>query len=183
MQVQKRFKEFNSFLDIKFLFDLFIKHVRDHMKGIKMKLIKEMKMLKVLQSRITRRYSYDDYFIIDTHMQRSFLLNSSRGMYSQEDFLSTAIHNLTNDKYEAFRKLNRYKLWKEIKANMYKVQHFSRAPEQFKRIFELIYRFYERIKNSILSIEEAWSFLVEMIYSRNMEGQLLFENYHKQLFN
>ena len=108
-------------------------------------------------------------------------MNGGLGVYNQE-FLGSAIHNLIGEKYELARKINRHKIWQEIKANKYKIEHFQKASEQFSRVFHMLFRYYAKIKDAILNLEEAWSFLMEMIYQRIMEGQLLFEQYHKQLF-
>jgi hypothetical protein len=89
---------------------------------------------------------------------------------------------LIGDKYEQQRKIRRQKIWKEICANKFKIEHFQRAPDQFNRIFDLIIRYYARVRDSVLNLEEAWAFLMEMIYSSEMKGQLLFEQFHKQLF-
>ncbi|MFS8160640.1 MAG: hypothetical protein ACMG6E_10655 [Candidatus Roizmanbacteria bacterium] len=46
----------------------------------------------------------------------------------------------------------------------------------------MLIRYYARVRDSVLNLEEAWAFLMEMIYSSEMKGQLLFEQFHKQLF-
>ena len=82
---------------------------------------------------------------------------------------------LIGDNYEKARRIARHKVWKEINANKYKIENFQRGPDQFSKIFYLLIRYYSRVRDSVIRLEEAWAFLMEMIYSREIKGQLLFE--------
>ena len=65
--IKKRFQEFKNYVEAKIFFSLFIKNIKDFMKGIRMRILQEMKQYKVLiKSKIARRYSYDDYFLIES---------------------------------------------------------------------------------------------------------------------
>jgi hypothetical protein len=66
--------------------------------------------------------------------------------------------------------VTRNKVWKEINANKYKVEHLSFSPDAYYRVFNLIVKFYNRVKDSVLNIEEIWSFLMEMTYSHEITG-------------
>lgn len=46
----------------------------------------------------------------------------------------------------------------------------------------MIIRFYTRVRDSVVNLEEIWVFLMEAVYQQEMKGQLIFEQVHKQLF-
>ncbi|MFS8160641.1 MAG: hypothetical protein ACMG6E_10660 [Candidatus Roizmanbacteria bacterium] len=43
--------------------------------------------------------------------------------------MDCAVNYLVGDKYEQQRKIRRQKIWKEICANKFKIEHFQRAPD------------------------------------------------------
>ncbi len=73
----------------------------------------------VYKTKLARRYSYDDYFLIDNQFQRCFTLNG--GMGFSQGFLGCDMNYLVGDKYEMARKITIHKVWKEINGNRYKV--------------------------------------------------------------
>ena len=61
------------------------------MKGIRMRVISEMKKCRiVVKTKLGRRYSYDDYFLIDNQFQKCFTMNgigSIMGNSDSNDFM------------------------------------------------------------------------------------------------
>jgi hypothetical protein len=80
------------------------------MKGIKLRIAQDMKKLDiVLQVRIMRRHSADDYFLIDNSFSKNY---SIHGSYNE--FLASSINYLASPHYETVRKNTRYNAWKEV---------------------------------------------------------------------
>lgn len=134
----------------------------------------------IVKTRLPRRLSFDDYFLIDNQLSRCY--NTNGGVSINMEFIGAGIQYLLGEEYELIRKVTRNKVWKEINSNKYKVEHFSFSPDSYHRVFNLIIKFYNRVKDSVINIEEIWSFLMEMTYNHEITGQLLFEQYHKSLF-
>jgi hypothetical protein len=104
------------------VFDLFVENIKEFIKGIKIKIIQEMKKIGVIQRvQHQRRYSYDDFFLVDNSFSRNF--NSPSSNYYNE-FIGNGIHYLIGEQYELARKLSRHKMWREKSANKYRVTHF-----------------------------------------------------------
>jgi hypothetical protein len=98
------------------------------MKGIRNKLVEEMKDLSIIiKSSISRRYSYDDYFLIDNSFQRGFSMVN--GNYYNQEFIVSAMNYLIGDKYEKVRDQTRQNNWEQINKNKYKIEHFQRLPD------------------------------------------------------
>lgn len=53
---------------------------------------------------------------------------------------------------------------REKQANKYKIAHFVQGPEAYKRIFDMIIRFYTRVRDAVVNLEEIWMFLMELVY-------------------
>src|SRR6185437_1958164 len=98
------------------------------------------------------------------------------------EFIGNGIHYLLGEQYELARKLSRQKMWREMNANKYKVQHFVHASEAYNKIFDIIIKYYARVRDSVTNLEEIWVFLMEIVYQQELKGQLIFEQFHKQLF-
>jgi len=108
---------------------------------------------------LPRRYSFDDFFLVDNTFSRNFSMN---GPYNE--FIGNGIHYLVGEQYELARKLSRQKMWRELNANKYRVSHFPQAPEAYNKVFDLIIRFYQRVRESVINLEEIWVFLMEIVY-------------------
>ena len=49
------------------LFSLLLKNVRDFMKGIRLKILEEMKNYNlIVKQQLVRRHSYDDFFLMNS---------------------------------------------------------------------------------------------------------------------
>jgi hypothetical protein len=46
----------------------------------------------------------------------------------------------------------------------------------------LIIKYYARVREAVQGVEEIWVFLIESVFQRQLSGNLLFEQHHKQLF-
>ena len=130
------------------------------MKGIQIRINREMKERGLIyRVPLQRRYSYDDFFLIDNNSFRSFAMN---GPYNE--FIGHGINYLEGDQYELFRKISRQKMLRQSAANKYKVVPFAQNPESYNKIFDLIIKFYTRVRDSITNLEEVWFFLMEIVY-------------------
>ena len=64
------------------------------MKGIKIRIVQEMKNCGLLSKvRISRRYSYDDFFLLDN----SFNRNLSMGNTGLNEFIGSGIHYMMGE--------------------------------------------------------------------------------------
>lgn len=43
-------------------------------------------------------------------------------------------------------------------------------------------RFYTRVREAVLGIEEIWVFLIESLFSQELSGGLIFDKMHKTMF-
>jgi hypothetical protein len=59
---------------------------------------------------------------------------------------------------------------------------FSQKPEAFRKLFDTIIKYYTRVREAVIGIEEIWVFLIESVFQQELKGNLIFEQYHKQLF-
>jgi hypothetical protein len=80
------------------------------------------------------------------------------------DFVGNGIHYLIGDQYEKARNISRQNMLREKQANRYKIAHFVQGPEAYKRIFDMIIRFYTRVRDAVINLEEIWVFLMESVY-------------------
>jgi hypothetical protein len=56
---------------------------------------------------------------------------------------------------------------------------------EFRKIFNLIIKYYTRVRQAILPIEEMWIFIRESIFTKQegMTTDIIFEKFHKQMFS
>lgn len=119
MRIQQKLKEWRSATSPKLVFDIFVENIKEFIKGIKIRIIKEMKERGIIQRvQLQRRYSYDDFFLVDNSNSsyRNFGIN---GHYNE--FIGHGINYLMGDQYELVRKLARQKMWRQTAANKYRV--------------------------------------------------------------
>jgi hypothetical protein len=48
-------------------------------------------------------------------------------------------------------------------------------PEVFRKVMDLIVRFYTRCREAVVAIEEMWVYLVEALFQQELRGNLIFE--------
>lgn len=83
------------------------------MHGIRDKLIEEMQKLQmIVHKALQRRYSYDDYFLIDKAFSKSYSLHG----YNNEIF-SHCMKYMGDSRYEQIRNDLRHRIWSEVKKN------------------------------------------------------------------
>jgi hypothetical protein len=101
----------------------------------------------------------DDYFLID----RDF----SKG-YSKSGFNNELFHYCSkymNDyRYEEIKSQLRYSIWRQIRRNNEVIQKLTSQPDDFRNIFDKIIKFYTKVKEAVLGIEEMWVFLIESLF-------------------
>ena len=142
------------------MLDVFIDNIKEFMTGIKIRLVQEMKNCGLLQKvRISRRYSYDDFFLLDNSFNRNF----SMGTSGLNEFIGTGLHYLNGD-YEKARSIARHNMLKRQRANRYKIPHYQYGPEAYKRMFDMIIRYYTKVRDQVIKLEEIWVFLMETVY-------------------
>lgn len=95
------------------LFNIFEENIKEFMHGIRDRLIDEMKQLQMIRQKpSTRRYSFDDYFLIDKTFSRSYSLHG----YNNE-ILNHCMKYMLDSKYETIRNDLRHRIWSEMRKN------------------------------------------------------------------
>lgn len=56
---------------------------------------------------------------------------------------------------------------------------FQTKPEQFRKLFDTIIKYYTRVREAVIGIEEIWIFLIEIVFQQELKGNLIFESFHK----
>jgi len=77
--------------------------------------------------------------------------------------------------YEQIKSELRSRIWREVRKSNETIAAFYQRPEGFRRIFDLIIRFYSRVREAVLEIEEIWIFLIESLFQQELKGNLIFE--------
>lgn len=90
--------------------------------------------------------------------------------------------DLASEAYESVRKEVRVKLWSELRKSFEVSVSFSKYPEQFRKLFDTLIKYYTRVREAVIGIEEIWVFLIEQIFHQELKGNLIFDSLHKQLF-
>lgn len=84
--------------------DVLVQNVKEFIKGIRIRLVQEMKSCGLLSKmKISRRYSYDDFFLLDNSFNKNFAIAAS----GLNEFIGTGIHYLMGDQYERVRDIAR----------------------------------------------------------------------------
>eukprot|EP00347_Sterkiella_histriomuscorum_P010269 403376945 len=178
LRVQRRLKEWSFQLNPNILFSIFEENIKEFMFGIRDRLIEEMKQLQMIRQKVyTRRYSLDDYFLIDKTFSRSYSLQGYNN-----DIFTYQMQYMNDPKYETKRNDLRHKIWSQVRMNNETIVSFYQYPDAYQKIFDLLIKFYTRVRDSIIGIEEMWVFFMESIFHQELKGNMIFEQYHKQIF-
>jgi hypothetical protein len=130
------------------------------MHGIRDRLIDELKSLQMItQKRLQRRYSYDDYFLIDKAFSKSYSLYG----FNSEMF-NHCTRYMADSRYEQVRTDLRRQIWTEVRKNNEVMVQFSQKPEAFRKLFDTIIKYYTRVREAVIGIEEIWVFLIESVF-------------------
>jgi hypothetical protein len=52
---------------------------------------------------------------------------------------------------------------------------FAHKPESFRKLFDTIIKYYTRVREAVIGIEEIWVFLIESVFQQELKGNLIFE--------
>ena len=97
------------------------------MHGIRDRLIDEMKNLQMIKQKpSTRRYSFDDYFLIDKTFSKSYSLHG----YNNE-ILNHCMKYMLDSKYESIRNDLRHRIWSEMRKNNEVIVSFYQHPDAY----------------------------------------------------
>lgn len=59
---------------------------------------------------------------------------------------------------------------------------FYDKSENYRKLFDTIIKYYTRVQEAVIGVEEIWVFLVENVFKQQLNGNLIFDAFHKQLF-
>lgn len=89
---------------------------------------------------------------------------------------------MADSRYEQVRTDLRRQIWQEVRKNNEVIVALPHKPEAFRKIFDTIIKYYTRVREAVIGIEEIWVFLIESVFQQELKGNLIFEQFHKQLF-
>jgi hypothetical protein len=58
----------------------------------------------------------------------------------------------------------RHRIWREVRKSSETIIALYDAPESFRKIMDLIVRFYSRCREAVIAIEEMWIYLIEALF-------------------
>lgn len=161
------------------LFTIFEDNIREFMGGIRDKLVEEIRQSQLItQKPLERRYSLDDYFLIDRVFSKSYFAHG----FNNELFQHCSKYMNDIHQYEQIKSELRQRIWREVRKSNETIIALYDKPEAFRKIMDLIVRFYTRCREAVVAIEEMWIFLVEALFQQELRGNLIFEQLQKQLF-
>lgn len=137
------------------LFSIFEANIREFMGGIRDKLVEEIREL-IMQKPLERRYSLDDYFLVDRVFSKSW--------HSNELFQHCSKYMSDLRQYEQVKTELRQRIWREMRKNNETIIALEDRPELFQRVMNLVIRFYSRCQEAVVAIEEMWVYLVEALF-------------------
>ena len=141
------------------------------MHGIRDRLVDEVKSMQMItQKKLQRRYSYDDYFLID----KAFSKNYSVYAFNSEMFTQSTRY-MADNRYEQVRTDLRRQIWSEVRKNNEVMVSFTHKAESFRKLFDTIIKYYTRVREAVIGIEEIWVFLIESVFKQELKGNLIFE--------
>ena len=162
LQTLREYQQVDSRLTANTLLVLLEANVRDFVSGgIRDKLVEEIRASGLIgQKAPERRHSMDDYFLIDRVFSKSY---TTQGL-NNELFYHCSKYLLDSTKYEQVKSELRSRIWHELKKNNETMLSLSSKPDSFRKIFDWIVRYYTRMCDAVLPIEEMWVFLVEALF-------------------
>ncbi len=89
---------------------------------------------------------------------------------------------MADNRYEQVRTALRRQIWTDWRKNNEVIAPLSCKAENFRSLFDTIIKYYTRVREAVIGIEEIWVFLIESVFQQELKGNLIFEQYHKQLF-
>jgi hypothetical protein len=89
---------------------------------------------------------------------------------------------MADNRYEKVKTELRQRIWREVRKNNEAITSLYFNHTQFQRVFDILVRFYTRVREAVLGIEEIWVFLIESLFQQELKGGLIFDQLHKTLF-
>jgi len=71
---------------------------------------------------------------------------------------------MADSRYEQVRNNLRRQLWTESRNNNQVIVSFQQQPEEFRKLFDTIIKYYTRVREAVIGIEEIWVFLIESVF-------------------
>lgn len=71
---------------------------------------------------------------------------------------------MTDNRYEAIKTELRHRIWREVRKQNETIVDLYQRPDGFRRVFDMIIKFYTRVREAVVGIEEIWVFLIESIF-------------------
>jgi hypothetical protein len=71
---------------------------------------------------------------------------------------------MADSRYEQVRTDLRRQIWTEVRKNNEVMVSFSQNPEAFRKLFDTIIKYYTRVREAVIGIEEIWVFLIESVF-------------------
>ena len=124
----------------------------------------------ITQRPLERRYSLDDYFLIDREFSKRYSPNG----FINEPFNHCSKY-MNDSKYEEIKADLRYRIWREVRKSNETLISLHQNPSNYKKLFDMIIKFYSRVREAVLGIEEIWVFLLESVFLQELKGNLIFE--------
>ena len=82
---------------------------------------------------------------------------------------------MADNRYEQVRTDLRRQIWSEVRKNNEVMVSFTQKPESFRKLFDTIIKYYTRVREAVIGIEEIWVFLIESVFQQELKGNLIFE--------
>ncbi len=141
----------NSQTSPKKIFEIFLDNIKKFIQGIQNKLVQDMVADMIIQkSEPLRRYSHDDLILLPQASSASY------------DFYSNGLCSLdSGELYESMRQNSIFKMRQEMSVNRYKLQSYIVKKDEYQRVFEMLLRYYTRLRECTPDLEEVWVFLME----------------------
>lgn len=164
LKLSKRLKEcYGGVLNANVLFNIFEICIKEFLHGIRDKLVEDAKgLISHKRQPQQRHYSHDDYCLIDrmaTHHTKSGI------GYSQSlEMLTQCSAYLGDPRYEQVRAQVRRQVFNEWRQSTEIIIPFSQKPEHYRRLFDLLIKYYMRVREAVVGVEEIWVFLIESVF-------------------
>ena len=71
---------------------------------------------------------------------------------------------MNDPKYEAIRNDLRRRIWAEMRKNNEVIVSFYQHPDAYQKVFDLMIKFYTRVRDAVIGIEEMWVFFMESVF-------------------
>lgn len=178
LRLSKRMKDnYHGLLNANILFSIFDECIKEFLHGIRDKLVEDAKgLITHKRSPQQRHYSHDDYFLIDRmHNSKTSPNNGLYGAGASIELFNHCSRYLGDQRYEQVRADLRRQLFQEWRNSTEVIIPFAQKPEHYRRLFDMIIKYYTRVREAVIGVEEIWVFLIESVFHQELKGNLIFE--------